>query len=163
MERKLQLSYNTEWQRFVLRDELAAKDDWGSFEMVINCGWDGEKWYHYDFVCWFAGEAHGVCTNAQFKERVQEIEMHEGPEAAAIWHQRQEQVVVVRNNHPVFKLQAQWEAMETLGLFCIPVDMFGKGFRKELYPDIREAMDAARERYFNEGLDAMDQSEGAVQ
>src|ERR1700746_3450451 len=102
---RLQLQYNQEFDRYILRDPYTTQGD-ESYEMVINHECGGE--YSFRFLVWEDGEWFEMITKADYDRRVQDIRDHEGDEVADIWVTEQEGYRVVREDHPVFKLQRRW-------------------------------------------------------
>jgi hypothetical protein len=141
----IQLRYDNEFRRYVLRDSKLCTED-NSYEMVIDRGWDGERWYRYSFIAWVDGEWYHAITHAEYAARVQAIEENEGDEAGKIWMQHQNQVWVLRDNHPVFALRKRWEAMMELELFDIPVN-HGEGPSKPLSAECVDKMAAYRDEW----------------
>ncbi len=120
----IQLRYSDEFRCYVLSNSELNTDD-NSFEMVIDRGWDGERWYRYKFITWIDGEWYEACTKAEYDERVTAIAENEGDEAANIWKLHQNQVMVIRTNHQVFDLRKRWDAMMELKLFDLSVNSWG--------------------------------------
>jgi hypothetical protein len=131
---KLQLSYNNEFRRFVLRGEH-NRNEHVSYEMVIERQYPDE--WRYRFLVWDEGDWSECITKADHKQRRQDVVDHEGEEVAKIWAE-EHTYDVLRDDHPVFKLQAKWEAMMELGLFDIPVEHHAWQGK----PMSQEAMDA---------------------
>ncbi len=144
----IQLRFDTEFRRYVLRDSKLCTDD-ASYEMVLDHGWDGERWYRYQFIAWIDGEWYHACTKAEYDARVKDIAEHEGDGAADIWKQHQNQVWVIRDDHPVFDLRKRWDAMMLLGLFDLPVN-HGEGPSKPQNPEMVDKMSEYRDEWQRE-------------
>jgi hypothetical protein len=161
-----QLTYDPVFNRWMLwlpRGDVAGSgyDTERSFCMVIHCEWRGEErgWFDYSFLEWDMGDDVEVDTDEQYQDRVETICSHEGEEIAKIWEQGQDQVKVVREDHPVFALRKHWEAMMQLELFFPSVNLKawqGKPLNKETI----EKMDDLRDQQMREAADAMHEPDG---
>jgi hypothetical protein len=140
---KLQLSYNNEFRRFTLRGEYNRGED-AIYEMVIERPY-GDEW-RYRFLRWDELDDWSECiTRSDLKQRIQDVRDHEGDEVANIW-EVENTYYVLREDHPVFKLQRKWEALMELNIFDIPVEWHewqGK-------PMSQEAMDAMADAHDRE-------------
>lgn len=141
------LQYNVEWGRWVLWLSGGVDDE--SYSCVIRFAYDGEEWSHHRFVVWIEGDWFECVTKAQFEARIKSISEHEGDEVARLWRVGQNQVHVVRDNHPVFELAKHWDAMMQLNLFH-PEVTFQEWKGKPLPEELRKEMDAARDRWQKE-------------
>jgi hypothetical protein len=142
MMARLQLSWSTEFNRFVLRDPYLTRDD-TSYEMVIERPYADE--WRYRFLIWEDGEWQECITSSDFKQRVQDVRDHEGDAVATIW-EVENTYNVVQDNHAMFNLQRKWEALMELNIFDIPVNhdtWKGK-------PMSQEAMDAMNDAHEQE-------------
>jgi hypothetical protein len=151
---RLQLSYNNEFRRFVLKDHY-AREPAASYEMVIERPWSEE--YCYRFLMWEDGEWSECITKADRNRRLQDVLDHEGEEVAKIYEQ-EHTYHVLPEDHPVFKLQRQWEAMMELGLFDIPVEHHvwqGKPMSQEAMDKINDARDREMQACAEEMAKAM--------
>jgi hypothetical protein len=115
---RLQLSWSTEFNRFVLRDPYATSEG-ASYEMVIERHYADE--WRYRFLIWEDGDWSECITWADLQERIKNVRDHEGEEVAKIWGV-ENTYYVLRDDHPVYKLQRKWEALMELGIFDIPVN-----------------------------------------
>jgi hypothetical protein len=138
---RLQLSYSNEFRRFVLRDPY-ARAECASYEMVIERPWSEE--YNYRFLIWEEGDWSECITRADLEQHIKDVQDHEGEEVAKIWEQ-EHTYYVLREDHPVFKLQRKWEAMMELGLFDIPVN-HDTWQGKPMSQEALDAMNDARDR-----------------
>jgi hypothetical protein len=147
---KLQLSYNTEFRRFVLKDPYVRESDL-SYEMVIERPFTDE--WNYRFLVWDEGEWSECITRQDLNQRIQDVRDHEGEEVAKICEQ-EHTYYVLKDDHPVFKLQRKWEAMMELNLFDIPVEWHSW----QCKPMSQEAIDAmadARDREMRANAEEM--------
>jgi hypothetical protein len=142
---KLQLHYNIEFDRYVLRGEDSVRDD-ESYEMVLG---KFDREYSYHFLVWEMGEWYEMITRKDYEQRIQDIKDHECDEVADIWAQHQECYRIVSEHHPVFKLQKQWEAIVELGLLDIP-SHYREWQGKPLSEEAVDLMHAARVRWMEE-------------
>jgi hypothetical protein len=137
---KLQLSYNNEFRRFVLKDPCVRNED-ASYEMVIERPYADE--WRYRFLIWEDGDWSECITMPDLDRRRQDVVDHEGEEVAKIWAV-EHTYYVLKEDHPVFKLQRKWEAMMELGLFDIPVNhdsWQGKPMGQEAIDTMNDARD----------------------
>jgi hypothetical protein len=139
---RLQLSFSTEFNRFVLRDPPYLPQEDMSYEMVIERPSSDEWRYH--FLVWDGGEWEEVITNSDFKQRVQDVRDHEGDAVATIW-EVENTYHVVKDNHPMFKLQRKWEALMELNIFDIPVN-YDTWQGKPMSQEAMDAMNDVREQ-----------------
>jgi hypothetical protein len=143
---RFQLSYNAEWDRYVLRPVGTLNDPCTSYEMAIECSWDetDRTWYHYRFYRWTDGEWYELVTRKQMNAMENDVLEHEGEEVANLWAEHQMQYEQVRDDHWCFELRNRWEAMMELELFSIPVTL--KAWpSKPLPQDIITRMDMLRQ------------------
>jgi hypothetical protein len=149
---RLQLSWSTEFNRFVLRDPYMTRDDI-SFEMVIERAYYDE--WCYRFLVWDDGEWEEVITNSEIKRRIQDVRDHEGDAVAKIF-EVEHTYYIVRDDHPMFQLQRKWEALMELDLFDIPVNMdTWRG--KPMSQEAQDAMNDAREQEMRAAAEEMAQ------
>jgi hypothetical protein len=147
---RLQLSYSNEFRRFVLKDPY-ARAECASYEMVIVRPWSDE--YKFHFLIWEDGDWAECITKSDLKQRRQDVVDHEGEEVAKIW-EVEHTYYVLRDDHPVFKLQRKWEAMMELGLFDIPVEHHAWQC-KPMSPEAMDAMNDARDREMQANAEEM--------
>ena len=121
----IQLSYNGEIDRWVLRDPKLNDDLDTSMELQIQVSWQGKDdgWFNYRFVVWHAGEWFECRTQTEYQRHIECIEENEGKKMADLWESYQNQYEVVRDNHPVFNLLKKWEAMMELELFFPSINL----------------------------------------
>jgi hypothetical protein len=149
-----QLAYNAEWDRYVLRLPYGPEYDVdASYEMVIENHGDEAN---YRFIMHMDGEHYECITRADYNERLQSIQDHEGPEVRDLWHQYQDYFHVVPESHGVFTLQAWWETLMKLNLFQVPPTWRHWEYRP-MSAEGKAKLEEARERYF---LDTADGTEG---
>jgi hypothetical protein len=132
------LDFNQEFGRWSLRLQDNFDSD-TTYEMLINVSW-GEP-HTYRFIRWEDGEWFEVMTKAELIAHIQDIRDHEGDGVADLWMREQEQVCVVRDNHPVFALRKHWEALMTLELIH-PVPTLREWKGKPLPVELRDRIDA---------------------
>lgn len=114
------LAYNQQFDRWALRlNRCGMPEDGYSYEMLICCAFQSkeEGWFSYRFIRWEMGDWVEVGTQATYDEWINNMRAHEGEEIAELWASEQDQIEVLSDNHPVFKLRQHWEAMMTLELF----------------------------------------------
>jgi hypothetical protein len=152
------LDYNQEFGRWCLRLSHPLSEEDASYEMMINVSW-GDP-HTYRFIKWVDGEWFEVCTKADYDQRVQDIAEHEGDAVAKLWALEQEQVIVVRDTHPVFALRAHWEAIMTLELLY-PMVTLKEWHGKPMSADLRSRLDALRKAEWEAEMKAMAEEEAA--
>jgi hypothetical protein len=151
---RLQLSYNNEFRRFVLKDPHARE-----YEMVIERPYSDE--WRYRFLVWKEWEWSEMITFADLEQRIKDVRDNEGEEVAKIWEQ-EHTYHVVRYNNPVFKLQRKWEAMMELDLFDIPVN-HDTWQGKPMSPEAIDAMADARDREMQANAEEMAEAMSQVE
>jgi hypothetical protein len=157
------LDYNQEFGRWSLRlnrtlsEEDASEED-TSYEMLVNVSWADP--HTFTFIMWMDGEWFEACTNAEYDQRVQAIRDHEGQAIADLWDSEQEQVTVLRDDHPVFALRAHWEAMMTLNLF-LPTVTYREWHGKPTSENLNKRLNALRQAEMEAERRAMAEEEAA--
>jgi hypothetical protein len=147
---RLQLSYNNEFRRFVLKDPYVRESDL-SYEMVIERPFTDE--WNYRFLVWDEGEWSECITQSDLQQRIRDVRDHEGEEVAKICEQ-EHTYYVLKDDHPVFKLQRKWEAMMELNLFDIPVEWHSWQC-KPMSQESIDAMADARDREMRANAEEM--------
>jgi hypothetical protein len=150
MMARLQLSWSTEFNRFVLRDPYLTRDD-TSYEMVIERPYADE--WRYRFLIWEDGDWLECITLSDFKQRLQDVQDHEGEAVAKIWEE-EHTYDVVKDDHPMFKLQRKWEALMELNIFDIPVN-HDAWQGKPMSQEAMDAMNDAREQEMRAAAEEM--------
>lgn len=153
-----QLMFDQQHDCWRLNLEREGGNDDGSYFMLINYAWNGETWSSYRFMVVRMGDESEVVTKAEYDQRVKDIEEYEGEEIAKLWHLEQTHVEVERDNHPVFALREQWDAMMALEIF-VPHVTIG-GFKNMPGPskELREKTDVLRAKAWEEEMKAMDEA-----
>jgi len=151
---KVQLSYDQEWDRWMLRQTNGRSETNGhAYAMAIDYG-SGE--FSFRFYKWEAdGEWFECVTRDQYVAHKQAIIENEGEEIAEIWEQFQEQYIVTRDDLPVYKLKDYWNSMMTLELFGVSVTWKGAWPHKPLCAEAEDMMAKVRDKWMQEESAAM--------
>ena len=158
---KVQLSYDREWDKWMLREygnanHITPED--ASYAMGVDHQ-AGE--YRYRFYKFENGDWYECVTRPQFELHKMGIEENEGPEILKIWEQYQDQYLIVKDDHRVFKLRDRLQAMLTLELFDLQITM-KQWPHKPLSTEAEDLIAKERERIMQEESKAMAEADENV-
>jgi hypothetical protein len=141
------------WELWLHPKDNPSADGEQSFLARIQFAYvEADEWTTIKFYVAEEGEEYEVITQVDYLQRIQDIRDNECNNVADLWAEHQNQVRVVRGDHPVFKLEKHWRAMLELNLFHPQVN-HKEWEHKPLPPEAVKLMDEALDKWKKENFD----------